>query len=238
MRQTLPRIAMLLLATLIWMEVPAHAQEGTAAGPWQTYDTSNGEWRSYAGDIGGRKYSPLEQIDASNFADLELAWEWTSVDNRVSRTTPGGGEWWAPLDTVVEALVEETPDLYRTGHLPSPTGFPGHAVDGRRGPLLQHPAVAGRRRRRPDRRNAVGVQPEELRRGHDDDDRGRGASGAWRTGPTARATSASSGVPATATWSASRRRPGSRAPTSAPTAAAWSTRWSASRAPPAASATT
>ena len=61
--------------------------------PWQTYDTSNGEWRSYAGDIGGKKYSPLDQIDARNFADLELAWEWMSVDNFVSRTMPDGSEW-------------------------------------------------------------------------------------------------------------------------------------------------
>ena len=102
---------------------PLHAQQSGAGGPWQTYDTSNGEWRSYAGDIGGKKYSPLDQIDASNFTDLEIAWEWTSVDNRVSMSTPGGGEWSAPLGTIVDALVTETPDLYRPGHLPSATGF-------------------------------------------------------------------------------------------------------------------
>ena len=45
------------------------------------------------------------------------------VDTFISRTTPGGGEWSAPLATIVEALVEETPDLYRTGHNPNPTGF-------------------------------------------------------------------------------------------------------------------
>ncbi|MYH27256.1 MAG: hypothetical protein F4137_00005, partial [Acidobacteria bacterium] len=123
MRQSMRFAPVLLLAALLWAVPPAHAQQDTAPGPWQTYDTSDGEWRSYAGDIGGKKYSPLDQIDASNFADLELAWEWTSVDHRVSKTTPGGGEWWAPLDAVVEALVEETPNLYRTGHLPSPTGF-------------------------------------------------------------------------------------------------------------------
>ena len=95
----------------------AQAQTGST-GPWQTYDTSNGEWRSYAGDVGGKKYSPLDQIDASNFTDLEIAWEWTSVDNRLSRSMPGGGEWSAPLDTIVESLVKENPDLYRPGHSP------------------------------------------------------------------------------------------------------------------------
>ena len=39
----------------------------TEAQPWQSYDTSEGEWRSYAGDIGGTKYSPLDQINATNF---------------------------------------------------------------------------------------------------------------------------------------------------------------------------
>ena len=66
-----------------------------------------------------RSTPPLDQIDASNFSELEVAWEWTSVDNVVSRTTPGGGEWWAPLDTIVAALVDETPDLYRASQSPS-----------------------------------------------------------------------------------------------------------------------
>ena len=107
----------LFLSVLLTVTILAVAP-GAAAQPWQTYDTSNGEWRSYAGDIGGKKYSPLDQIDASNFADLEIAWEWTSVDTLISRTTPGGGEWSAPLDTIVESLVEENPELYRPGHPP------------------------------------------------------------------------------------------------------------------------
>ncbi len=36
--------------------------------------TENGEWRSYGGDIKNTRYSPLEQIDAGNFNDLEIAW--------------------------------------------------------------------------------------------------------------------------------------------------------------------
>ena len=96
-----------------------HAQTNRDAGPWQTYDTSNGEWRSYAGDIRGTKYSPLDQIDASNFNDLEVAWDWMSVDDTVSRTTPGGGEWRAPRDTIIAALVEDTPDLYRASQPPN-----------------------------------------------------------------------------------------------------------------------
>ena len=44
------------------------------------YGAANGEWRSYGGDLGGTKYSPLDQIDASNFSNLEIAWRWRSAD--------------------------------------------------------------------------------------------------------------------------------------------------------------
>ena len=120
MRQS-PSIPVMPLLALLAAVAAANAQPGETAGPWQTYDTSNGEWRSYAGDIRGTKYSPLDQIDADNFADLEIAWEWSTVDHFVSRTTPGGGEWRAPLDTIVDSLVADTPDLYRPGHRPLAT---------------------------------------------------------------------------------------------------------------------
>ena len=36
--------------------------------------TKNGEWQSYTGDTRGWRYSPLDQINARNFNDLEVAW--------------------------------------------------------------------------------------------------------------------------------------------------------------------
>ena len=36
--------------------------------------TRNGEWRSYAADTGSTRYAPLDQINASNFNKLEVAW--------------------------------------------------------------------------------------------------------------------------------------------------------------------
>ena len=44
------------------------------------YGAANGEWRSYGGDNGGTKYSPLDQIDAGNFDDLRVAWRWQTAD--------------------------------------------------------------------------------------------------------------------------------------------------------------
>jgi quinoprotein glucose dehydrogenase len=40
------------------------------------FGASNGEWRFYGGDAGTTKYSPLDQIDASNVKELKVVWEW------------------------------------------------------------------------------------------------------------------------------------------------------------------
>ena len=40
----------------------------------------NGEWRSYAADTGSTRYSPLDQINASNFNTLDIAWRF-KTDN-------------------------------------------------------------------------------------------------------------------------------------------------------------
>jgi quinoprotein glucose dehydrogenase len=52
------------LTSLIVFALPLLAQTGA----------KNGEWRSYGGDLGNTKYSPLDQINASNFNNLKLAW--------------------------------------------------------------------------------------------------------------------------------------------------------------------
>ena len=52
------------LAIIGGVVAPAAAQQGA----------TNGEWRSYGGDLGSTKYSPLAAIDATNFSKLEIAW--------------------------------------------------------------------------------------------------------------------------------------------------------------------
>ena len=54
---------------LILAAVVAGPRSGVAA-----QGTDNGEWRSYGGDIANTRYSPLDQITADNFDDLEVAW--------------------------------------------------------------------------------------------------------------------------------------------------------------------
>lgn len=46
-----------------------------------TYTTAEGEWPQYSGDLASSKYSPLDQIDASNVARLRIAWTWDAFDN-------------------------------------------------------------------------------------------------------------------------------------------------------------
>ncbi len=46
--------------------------------------TKNGEWPHYTADLKGTKYSPLDQISASNFNKLEVAWRF-KTDNLGTR---------------------------------------------------------------------------------------------------------------------------------------------------------
>jgi len=50
-----------------------------------------GEWRYWGGDAWSSRYSPLDQINASNFNTLQIAWEWKSGafgSDEYYRTTP------------------------------------------------------------------------------------------------------------------------------------------------------
>ena len=50
--------------------VPALAQTGA----------KNGEWRSYGGDTANTRYSPLDQINGTNFNKLQLAWHFNTAN--------------------------------------------------------------------------------------------------------------------------------------------------------------
>ena len=62
--------AILISATLVWA-TPASAQ----------YGALDGEWRFYGGDGGHTQYTALDQIDAGNVGDLEVAWRWTAANS-------------------------------------------------------------------------------------------------------------------------------------------------------------
>jgi quinoprotein glucose dehydrogenase len=59
-----------------WLTPYVAGQAGTTGFP----STKNGEWTHYTADARGSKYSPLDQINASNFSKLEVAWRF-KTDN-------------------------------------------------------------------------------------------------------------------------------------------------------------
>ncbi|NWG45303.1 MAG: PQQ-binding-like beta-propeller repeat protein [Alphaproteobacteria bacterium] len=71
-----PRRAGLAVLALL-LALPALSARADA----RPMDTSQGEWPVYGGDLGSRKYAPLDQIDAQSVRDLEIAWIWASSDN-------------------------------------------------------------------------------------------------------------------------------------------------------------
>ena len=66
------------LVLVVGLSVSLAAQQGAA----------DGEWRSYAGDAGSTKYSPLDQITAANVQDLRVAWRWRSIDYELRDADP------------------------------------------------------------------------------------------------------------------------------------------------------
>ena len=58
----------LLVAVYAWV---APLVSGQATG---MPSTRNGEWPMYTADLRGSKYSPLDQINGTNFSKLEVAW--------------------------------------------------------------------------------------------------------------------------------------------------------------------
>ncbi|MCB1665061.1 MAG: pyrroloquinoline quinone-dependent dehydrogenase [Pseudomonadales bacterium] len=66
--------AILFTVTALSISVGAVAQQGAR----------DGQWSSYAGDAGSTKYSSLDQINADNFAALQPAWRWQSLDGSLN----------------------------------------------------------------------------------------------------------------------------------------------------------
>ena len=59
-----PALLVAVFVALMWTVVGVHGQSGAR----------NGEWRWYGGDAGHTRYSPLDQINATNFSELTVAW--------------------------------------------------------------------------------------------------------------------------------------------------------------------
>ncbi|MBG11056.1 MAG: pyrroloquinoline quinone-dependent dehydrogenase, partial [Gammaproteobacteria bacterium] len=62
------------------------------------------DWVSYGGDNGSQKYSSLDQIDAGNVNQLQISWEWESIDNPTVEANLAAGN-----TSIVPADYKATP---------------------------------------------------------------------------------------------------------------------------------
>jgi quinoprotein glucose dehydrogenase len=108
-------VVAVLGAGLAWMTIGTSGQSGSMPS------TRNGDWTHYTADVRGSKYAPLDQINASNFNKLEVAWRF-KTDN---------------LGTRPEYKLEGTPLAIR-GVLYATAGTRRSvvALDGRTGELI------------------------------------------------------------------------------------------------------
>ena len=60
-----------------------------------------GEWRYWGADAWSTRYSPLDQINASNFSKLQVAWRWNAAVDGDDEVLPD------------DAALRERPDVHR-----------------------------------------------------------------------------------------------------------------------------
>jgi quinoprotein glucose dehydrogenase len=94
MTQRFPHRRSVILATLTTaaiaiavLAIPSFARQGSGL----VRGNKPGEWRHWGADQYATRYSPLDQIDASNFGKLQVAWQWDAAKDgpdEYYRTTP------------------------------------------------------------------------------------------------------------------------------------------------------
>ncbi len=81
------------------------------------------EWPTFGNDRANTKYSPLDQIDRSNFEKLEVAWTWESISQEVSsaneRVKPGG---FKPIPIMLDGLVYVATEVSQVAAIDATTG--------------------------------------------------------------------------------------------------------------------
>ena len=84
---------------------------------------TNGDWKVYAGDQASTKFSALDGINAANFGDLEIAWQWATADQPIldADTTIWTGRYEAtPL--AIDGILYTTTSLSQAVAIDGATG--------------------------------------------------------------------------------------------------------------------
>ncbi|MEO2031404.1 MAG: hypothetical protein ABGZ35_04910, partial [Planctomycetaceae bacterium] len=102
------------------------------------------EWRHFGHDAANTKYSPLNQITAENFNDLEIAWRWTSIETEVTseneQLRPGP---FKSVSLMVDGLVYLSTSLSQVAALDAGTGELVWSYDPRTYDRLDRPGNMG-----------------------------------------------------------------------------------------------
>lgn len=83
-KQTNRRSTLLVAALSVGVGIVWITTIGASGDSTGQPSTKNGEWPQYTADLKGTKYSPLDQVNASNFNKLEVAWRF-KTDNLGTR---------------------------------------------------------------------------------------------------------------------------------------------------------
>ena len=85
---------------------------------------ARGEWPAYAGTYASARYSPLDQINTANVADLKIAWRWTSPDHAVRAAHPGIDPSWRHEGTpiMVNGVLYTSTSLSQVAAIDGATG--------------------------------------------------------------------------------------------------------------------
>ncbi len=125
-----PASRSLLLSLCLPLSAGAQIPDYQAVTEAMLDDPPAGEWLNWRGNRGSWGYSPLDQINVDNVADLQLVWSWAMDDSGAGQAAPlvHDGIMFIPAPRgVIQALDAVSGDLlweYRPGITPSIDGQP------------------------------------------------------------------------------------------------------------------
>ena len=112
------------VALLVALALPAGGQRVPGGSTEPMAALARGEWPAYAGTYASARYSPLEQINAANAADLKIAWRWTSPDQAVRAANGNIDPGWLHESTpiMVKGVLYTSTSLSQVAAIDAATG--------------------------------------------------------------------------------------------------------------------
>ena len=101
-----PRRVLLLAAFTAVAALPGARPSGAQQRATLVRGNAPGEWRYWGADAWSTRYSALDQINASNFNSLQVAWQWNAGAVRGGRVLPD------------DAALRERPPVHRGDDAP------------------------------------------------------------------------------------------------------------------------